>query len=220
MAHRIWSASLVLILSCITAGAQQPEFDRAAALHGPISQLVAAARNGDSKQLEEMLDGFILPEPQSFFSHVFGEEEGAKLAANYAGQSNLKQRLAQDLREMAKGDPAKLEISMTKHDSPDGSGLNDFWRAVLRQRHAPEPLYSAAYRVGKGSWHALAEFFQMHDRFAIVNNQTFTGLSGVPPMRLRVGGNVMSQSSCTSPSPSIPKQPGWHASKEPSACRQ
>jgi TonB family protein len=197
---------MVSLLSCITASAQQPEMDRAGALRSLLSEMVVAVRNGADKQIEEMSEDLIVPEPQSFFSQVFGVEEGAKLAANYSGQKeHLKERIVGTLREMAKADPSKLEISTVKHDSPDGPGLNDFWRAVLQQRRTPVPLFSASYRVGRGSWHALAQFFQIDGRFGIVDNQTFTGLSGVPPLRLRVGGNVMVEKLLNQVNPRYPE---------------
>lgn len=210
MPHRFKLACMVSLLSCITANAQQPEMDRAGALRSLLSEMVVAVRNGADKQLEEMLEDLILLEAPSFFSQVFGVEEGAKLAANYSGQKeHLKERIVGTLREMAKADPSKLEISTVKHDSPDGPGLNDFWRAVLRQRHTPEPIFSTSYRLGGGSWRALADFFQADGRFGLVNNQTFMGLSGVPAMRLRVGGNVQQKRLLTSVPPRYPEEAKW-----------
>src|SRR5258707_381818 len=74
-------------------------------LRSLITTALAAARAGDQAKLEEIARNLIIPDYELWFKAMFGEEEGAKLAAAYGSRLDETEKQYPKLFEwLAKGE--------------------------------------------------------------------------------------------------------------------
>ncbi|HUT34691.1 MAG TPA: hypothetical protein VNE39_14475 [Planctomycetota bacterium] len=116
-------------------------------LKGQMSAALAAAKAGDNEKLGQLVNGFILPEPEAWFKDVFGDETGARLAEEYV---EVAKRFPPDATKFFGQMASKegLEIVVAKLDKADDKEARGLQRSALGAMKKPVPLYDVRF-VGK-----------------------------------------------------------------------
>jgi TonB family protein len=162
-------------------------------LQSQLETILRAARDKNSKQLDDLASDLQIPESANWFSATFGEELGSVLAATYNNSwKSYEYAVAQMFRASSSGKHFQVFV---KEYSPSSLVSSDsFIQAILRDSKVPLRLYTC----GVGKDHPIGSlpgfYVYVQGSFRIVNWQTFYGLPNVKPARIRVGTSVaMSQ---------------------------
>jgi hypothetical protein len=162
-------------------------------LQSQLETILRAARDRNSKQLDDLVSDLQIPESANWFSATFGEELGSVLAATYNNSwKSYEYAVAQMFRASSSGKHFQVFVKEYSSSSPVPS--DPFIQAILQNSNLPLRLYTCG--VGKdhpiGSLPGIYVYIQ--GSFRIVNWQTFYGLPNVKPARIRVDTSVaMSQ---------------------------
>jgi Gram-negative bacterial TonB protein C-terminal len=162
-------------------------------LQSQLETILRAARDKNSKQLDDLVSDLQIPDSANWFSTTFGEELGSALAATYTSSwKGYEYAVAQMFRADSSGKHFQVFVKEYSPSSPVPS--DSFIQAILQNSKLPLRLYTCS--VGKNQPTGSLPGIYVHIRgsFRIVNWQTFYGLPNVKPARIRVGTSVaMSQ---------------------------
>jgi hypothetical protein len=155
-------------------------------LKSQLESILRIAKDKNSNQIDDMVNGLQIPEDANWFSATFGEELGSSLASTYKDSwKDYKYAVAQMFRENPSGKHFQVFVKEYSPSSPVPS--DSFIQAILQNSKIPLKLYTAS--VGKdrpiGTLPGLYIYSQ--GAFRIVNWRTFYGLPNVKPVRIRVG---------------------------------
>ncbi|HEY7089096.1 MAG TPA: hypothetical protein VH518_13460 [Tepidisphaeraceae bacterium] len=107
-----------------------------------MKDILAAAGDRDEARLLAMTESLRLPDPDKWFREVFGDEVGAKLAADYIkSNKNIGPQLAVLFLKMK--NPRTLDVSITRVESPDDPKAKAYQQIALAAMKNPVPLYYA-----------------------------------------------------------------------------
>ena len=162
-------------------------------LQSQLETILRAARDKNSKQLDDLVSDLQIPESANWFSASFGEELGSVLAATYNNSwKSYEYAVAQMFRADSSGKHFHVFVKEYSPSSPVPS--DTFILAILQNSKLPLRLYTC----GVGKDHPVGSlpgiYLYIQGSFRIVNWQTFYGLPNAKPARIRVGTSVaMSQ---------------------------
>lgn len=206
----------ILLIACVisssTAFPPQPPRQQTSSLFPEteeglkqfLGEILNAARDAKADRFLELTETLEIPDYGAWFREVFGDQEGAQVEATYAkAKDGIKGRMRTKLRELSR--IKNLQLDVAKREETSHSGLPEFWKAVLLLMQASKPIYSVSYKRGVDSF-SLGYFFYVAGGFRGIEHLALTGLSGVPPMRIRVGGNVQVARLVEQPRPVYPQQ--------------
>ena len=152
---REWVMGLLVVgLALAATGAAAEIPDTADGLKAQMDAAVAAAKAGDKEKLAELVKGLILPDHEAWFKEVFGDELGAALAKEYAGQlEGFEQGVGGFFTKLVDKQPFEISVKkLEKADDPDARGAQ---RSALAAMKKPVPLYDVSFRgdnVGMSLW--------------------------------------------------------------------
>lgn len=167
--------------------------DSVEGLQSQIEAILNAAKKRDSKQYEDLIDSLKVPEGGNWFSATFGEEAGARVAANYGNSwTAYRDQISRIFQDTEKVRPKRIfikQFSAASLPAQDG-----FLQAVMKNVKDS----SAFYTVGAGKDREIATlpgiYVYVQGAFRILSWGAFYGLPGVKAMRIRLGTSVaMSQ---------------------------
>jgi TonB family protein len=172
-----------------TAGAV-PE--SAARLQSQLEAILKVAKEGDSKQFDDLISDLQISERPNWFAATFGEEIGQELATTY--KSSWKD-YKNNIRNMFLYSGTKKHTHVfVKEFSASSLTHNDaFIQSVLRNSKGPLVLYTAGAGKDRESDALPGVYLYAQGNFRVVNWRTFYDLPKVKPMRIRVGGQVAPQ---------------------------
>jgi len=133
-----------------------------------IKDILAATRPNQTEALRAYLNSMLIPDHQSWFDTVFGEEDGAKLAASYAARragipSYLEQQFASAVQEKM------TNIVVRRLEEACDPNADEFQYPVLAARQKQQPFYEASLmREQYGS--PLGFFAYIDGRFRYLGN--------------------------------------------------
>lgn len=170
---------------------QPPYEDSEDSLKRLITDIRAAIRNQDQKQVQMLGESLIIKEPDRCFESIFGKEEGNLVAEVYR---KLQRPTGDPIPGELKGAAAdeSPEITVERITSTAETKVSGLDSAILNAMLAPVSLYRATYkrRYVHGS-RQLGHYIYAGGGFRRVETDAFLALSTAPARRLRVGGNVM-----------------------------
>lgn len=133
---------LTLAVSGCKKGAAVSYPESADGLKSMVSDLLAAQKAGDKGKVDELIKSLELPDPDAFAKQVFGDEKGAKVAADY--KSRLSQFDPELHRIVAKMvDDGQTEVKAQRFDKADDPQAVGNQKDVITAMKNPVPLYSA-----------------------------------------------------------------------------
>jgi TonB family protein len=170
----------------VPAAATVPQ--SAAGLQSQLEAILKAATKRDSKRFDDLISDLKVPDNANWFTSVFGDEAGLKLATAYkASWDNYQDGLTNSFRDsrFKKGNVSVAEFSSSS--MPPNVAII---RAVLQSAKSPLVVYTATAKC-KGSTCALPGLYvYVEGAFRVVNFATFYGLPNVKPSRMRIAGDV------------------------------
>jgi TonB family protein len=172
-----------------TAGAVT---ESAARLQSQLEAILKLAKEGDSKQFDDLISDLQIPESPNWFAVTFGEEIGQELATTY--KSSWKD-YKNNIRNMFLYSGMKKHThAFVKEFSASSLTHNDaFIQSVLRNAKGPLVLYTAGAGEDRESDALPGVYLYAQGNVRAVNWRTFYDLPKVKPMRIRVGGQVAPQ---------------------------
>jgi len=154
-----------------------------------VQDLYEAEKAGDTKRSSDIYTNFVIPNHSQWFGKTFGEQEGARLDAEYNGlleisTSQLKTRVA---RAVQKGQKYVVVRTFPK----PGDAPMELQKAFLAAMAIPSALYGAATNSGpEDKSHALlGNFVYVDGGFRYLDFEVMQALT-TAPMRIRFGGNI------------------------------
>lgn len=163
--------------------------ESASGLKSQLEAILKAAKEGDSKQVDDLIGVLEIPGSVNWFAATFGEGAGQKLAATYeASWKDYKYNLESMFGESG----AKKHTQVFVKEFPASLlARNDaFIQSILRNAKGPLVLYTAGAGKHGESDSLPGVYIFSQGYFRVVNWRTFYDLPGVKPMRIRVGRQV------------------------------
>ena len=159
-------------------------------LQQQIADILASLKAKRSKEPSPPVEFLAVLANSPWFNDVFGAENGGKLNVSYKSSLQDAEHEWQKLfLTFLKdhGTEPQIRVWQTAADA-----TNDRIKAVFIAMKNPATLYDVSMTERDGStWAFPGPFVYINGAFRLVDWGTFSALPGVPPMRLRVGGNVM-----------------------------
>lgn len=141
---RLMIAGLIAALAAGAASAQDKTPDTADALKTLIQDILAATQAGETAKVETMVKALVLPKADEWFRNVFGDEVGARVAAEYAKMSEeLVPQVTKIFRDRVEKKQTTVEVKrITSADDKEGTGLQ---RAAIGAMKKPVALYHVSF---------------------------------------------------------------------------
>ena len=179
--------------------------EKSGGLDRELHDLQKARKSGDRTAEDAILRSFVLPDPEKWFTQMFGSDAGEHMAEQYIPVSHA-------LVQVLKGtfdhlDDMKFnEIEIRKFDKPCDEHADDYVYPLLLARAGQVPLYEATFRNGN-SYQQMNSFvyadgaFRYIGRINIPDGLLFDELrhksSDIPAAArsnkpVKLGGNVAS----------------------------
>jgi TonB family protein len=156
-----------------------------------VQELFTAEKTDDSNKIAAIYAAFQIPKHDEWFKQAFGEKEGQGLDAKYSQsleqwpihlRSNVKRAIQQN----------GSEVSAEAYAKPEEI-KQPLLKAFQSAMTAPAVLYVANANIADSkSPYFLGDFVYVDGSFRYIDWQVMQALSTAPPIRVRVGGNVMS----------------------------
>lgn len=167
--------------------------DTAQGLRQQIEDTLAAIKGKDKRNSSRAINDLILPDAPTWFADAFGVQDGERLASDY--ESTLKQfegRTTDMFRRFLKDHLTTVEAKpFSDSDVPRDS----LYAAVLRSLKKNIIAYDASTtKPGDSSYGFPGPFFHVQGKFRLIEWGVFSHLSGAPPLRIRIGGQVAARS--------------------------
>jgi len=195
----------------MTAAAQGRGAETAAYLETPeglkklVQEVFDAEKAGDPARSEQLYASMAIPDHAAWFAKTFGEAEGARLEAKYNGledaTGSLKKRVEAAIQR------GQLNIVARIFLKPEDIPM-ELQKAFLVAMTSAMPLYRAAVSSGPEDRTRvlLGDFVYVDGGFRYVDLEVMRALSSAPPMRVRIGGNVLSAKLINRVDPKYPEE--------------
>jgi TonB family protein len=154
-----------------------------------LEDVFEAEKAGDTAKSERLYASMAIPDHAAWFVKTFGEEEGARLDAKYNGledaASSLKRRVEAAIQR------GQLNIIARIFLNPEDIPV-ELQKAFLAAMTSAMPLYHGAVSSGPEDKTRvlLGDFVYVDGGFRYVDLEVMRTLSGSPPMRVKLGGDV------------------------------
>jgi hypothetical protein len=148
--------------------------DTAAGFHEFAQDLFDAAKNDRRDEYESLAASLQLPAPKVYFTRVFGDEAGMRLAAEY-DQSRIATFGTQSWNMMRKFavDNGRPTVTTSRHDKPDDDLATGHEVIALRAAKQPLALYTLQLTGKDGSViFELRSFVHDGHQFRLVGHLT------------------------------------------------
>jgi TonB family protein len=171
--------------------APQSADESSAALESQLLPLLAAAKDRNPANLNNLIDDLQVPPDSKWFETNFGDDNGPRLAAAYgASWQNYKSGIADAFlreRKQKKTEIAVVAFSLASFPVAGRTVFNaQFIRAVLQDAAGPLSIYTVELDVQNGERATVPGIFVLAaGKFRCVSNQTFYNLPNVKPTRVR-----------------------------------
>jgi TonB family protein len=180
----------------------------ATTLQSQLEPILKAAEEGDSKQLDNLIDGLRIPDSADWFTRTFGKEIGDKLAATYSASWNDYKSSAESMFR-DRGASKHTHVFVKKFSTSSIVRRDASIQSILSSAIGPLVLYTARageYR-GNDALPGVYVFAQGH--FRVVNWRTFFDLPNFKPTRIRVDRRITPEPTrpVDSPTPSDSQHP-------------
>lgn len=130
----------LLGLAVAPAWSQGTDPDTAAGLRALFTDMLEAARVGNSDRLARLIGGLVLPDRAAWFKRMFGEEAGGRVAAEYArALPSLEPDLTKLLTKSVQDGATNVEVLFTA--TPDDGQVTGSTRDAYLAMTKPQPLY-------------------------------------------------------------------------------
>jgi hypothetical protein len=109
-----------------------------------MSDILDAQKSGDTAKFKSLVKDLELPDAEGWFKNVFGDDKGAKAAAQYKSQtSSLQQDLEKLFAKIVSDGQTEIKITrLEKADDPQATGNQ---KDVIAAMKNPVPIYSARF---------------------------------------------------------------------------
>lgn len=161
----------------------------ATTLQSQLESILKAAEDGNSKQVDNLIDGLRIPDSTDWFRSTFGKEIGDKLAVTYAASwKDYKISAESMFRDSGANKHTHAFVrkfstsSMARHDASIGS--------ILSNAKNPLVLYTARAGKYRDSDALPGVYVFVQEQFRLVNWRTFYDLPNFKPMRIRVDRRI------------------------------
>jgi hypothetical protein len=124
--------------------------DRSAELALLFEELAAATRRGDGARARELAATTRLEQPRAWFVRVFGDELGARLAAEFVSYDDSHAKLPGLVARVLASDESRVVVHRVA--AADAPGASEAQKQALAAMRDPVPLYTAEL-VAPGSQH-------------------------------------------------------------------
>jgi TonB family protein len=163
--------------------------------------LFTAIRKKQTQKSDELIDSLRLPDEGAWFVAAFGDESGPKLAGAYAKLwPGYRDTLENIFGNEAHDEKSKISAQIETEASWPVKQL----AGAMKSRVT---FYTASTVKGsRGPGTLPGHYVYAQGSFRVVPYSVFTMLSGIRPLRLRVGGNVQQAKLVHSPQPVYPQE--------------
>ncbi len=167
------------------------------ALESQLLPFLAAAKNRNPEDLNNLVDDLEVPSDSKWFQANFGDDNGPKLAAAYrASWQNYKSAIADVFPRQRKAKKATIAVvafSLASFPASERPVFGEHLiRDILQDAAGPLWVYTAELDVKDGARAPLPGIFVFADgKFRSVSNQTFFSLPNVKPPRVRLPAQVV-----------------------------
>lgn len=185
-----------------------PISEPATTLQSQLEPILKAAEEGDSKQLDSLVDGLRIPDSADWFTRTFGKEIGDKLAATYSASWNDYKSSAESMLRDA-GASKHTHIFVTQFSTSSNARRDASIQSILSGAIGPLVLYTARAGEHRGNDALPGVYVFAQGRFRVVNWRTFFDLPNFKPTRIRVDRSITPEPArhVDSPTPSDPQHP-------------
>src|SRR5262249_54509957 len=121
----------------------QPAKDNSADVKAAMERGLAIAKAGDKAKLSAWSKELVLPNHEDWFKHVFGDELGKKVAAEYSESSKDFDDVGKLLEDVNKR--GATEVRVVRVTSPDDGEATGLQKSALQAMKKKGPLYSVKF---------------------------------------------------------------------------
>lgn len=123
----------------LSAGWALAAEESAETLQKAVSEIVQAAKAGEKDKVEKLCGDLVLPDPAKWFTEVFGEAAGKKLAEEYAALP--KPEIAKMFLKAAEA--GRTEVRILKIEKADDKNATGLQQDAIKAMTKPVALYTA-----------------------------------------------------------------------------
>jgi hypothetical protein len=109
-----------------------------------MSDILDAQKSGDTAKFKSLVKDLELPDAEGWFKNVFGDDKGARAAAQYKSQTSA---LEQDLEKLFAKivSDGQTEIKITRLEKADDPQATGNQKDIIAAMKNPVPIYSARF---------------------------------------------------------------------------
>lgn len=133
-----------------------------------FNDMIAAAAASDRAAVEQMVQSMILPDPEKWFTHVFGVEKGPRLAQAYPQEVKYFPKNLMSVVMQLK--PQETRLTVVRVESVDDPNARAYQKLALAAMKRPVPLYLLRINI-EGARGSVTVWSIVHDegRFRMVS---------------------------------------------------
>jgi len=109
-----------------------------------MSDILDAQKSGDTAKFKSLVKDLELPAAEGWFKNVFGDDKGAKAAAQYKSQTSALQQDLEKLFAKIVSD-GQTEIKITRLEKADDPQATGNQKDVIAAMKNPVPIYSVRF---------------------------------------------------------------------------
>jgi len=164
--------------------------DTPAGLKSLLDDVFVAVKSNDSAKYISCFEAMAIPNADTWFTQVFGPTEGSRLDEQYrALQPQAADTLKKAFDYALKDGRTNAEVKVYRKDGEQTVGI---FHAALEAMAAPGQIYFADGADPNNKFPAMiGNFVYVDGGFRYLDTRVLQALSTAPPMRIRMGGNVM-----------------------------
>jgi TonB family protein len=156
-----------------------------------IDDILAAVKARRNDRVSELLNNLAIPDYKTWFVKEFGSDEGPRLAGKYQEFAPRLTFEAEKLFNAAQAE-GRTEVSVTTLQKPIDQSVSGLNRAIVEAMQDPLTLYSASGRSPNQPYALLlGHYFYIEGGFRYLDNAVLQALSTAPPLRIKLGGQVV-----------------------------
>lgn len=141
-------------------GEQSTYPDKPSGLKKLIQDMMKAVKDGDQAALMSYSQSLLLPDPDDWFSHAFGERFGSIMARNYKQETPLIPKMLEKALSNASRDKMTV-IDVRRFERTCDGDADDQEYPILALRQQPQPFYEV--RLTKNTYYMTLELFAYVD---------------------------------------------------------
>lgn len=170
-----------------------------------IQAIFAATKSGDTQKTSRYFSSLIIPDHTAWFLKMFGPAEGPRLDATYTELlPHVPDEIERQFESALKAGRTQVVVSLLQKPVDPGVKLSRAI-AIIDAMSMPAPLYSAD-TTGSKEEYALASGYLVYidGGFRYIDSEVFQELSTAPPLRIKMGGNVVASNLLNKVNPAYP----------------